>query len=404
MRVIWVSPYPPFPVTTGGRRRVASLLQRLAPRHQITFLAYDRGDDPAACAASRFLVPDLHLVPRRPTRSLVNAALWAVGPWPFMAVANGFNWAMIRSLRRLARRVRPHVIHCEHFHLWGVVSAAREEGWPPVVVSEQGVEFLVTERFASIPRSLPLRLGLRLELAKARRWETKVCRQATRVIAVSPHDAALLGAFVPREKIAVVENGVDVSEFSPDPRGLDPESRMMLFIGTFSFFGNRDSLRYLATEILPRVRDACPDAWVLVVGEDPPRIDDPAIRCVGTVSDVVPHVRKARMLLAPLRTGSGTKLKILEAMACGIPFVTTSVGAEGIRGAQEAGIIADDTDGLVSGAIRLLTDLELARRLGARGRQIVEDAYSWDVSASALERVWHEAVATAEAPHAPRSA
>jgi len=363
---------------------------RLSPRHEITLVAYDRGEVPGARDASRALVRELHTVGRRPTRSVMNAALWSVGPWPFMAVANGFNRQMVHRLREVVDRVQPDLLHCEHFHLWHAISHARRPSWPPVLLSQQGVEFLVTQRFASIPRSPLLRAAFRLELTKARRWEVAACRAADTVVVVSQEDGRVLAQFLPRHRIRVVENGVDVEEFRPAAGGVDLASSMMLFVGTFSFFGNRDALRYLVTEILPEVRRLRPAVSLRVIGENPPRFSAPGVEYLGAVPHVGPHLQTARLLVAPLRTGSGTKLKLLEAMACGIPFITTSFGAEGIEGAGDAGIITDDTQGFVEAAVRLIDDHPLAQRLGRRGREITARAYSWETSASALEEAWEE--------------
>jgi len=390
MKVVWISPYLPLPVTTGGRRRISSLMGRLSSRHEITLVAYDRGEVSGARDASGALVHGVHTIGRRPPRSILNAALWAVGPWPFMAVANGFNRGMVRLLREVVDRVQPDVLHCEHFHLWQAVSRARKSWWPPVVLSQQGIEFLVTERFAKVPRSIVLKTGFRWELAKARRWEIAACRAADTVVVVSRADAGVLSQLLPRQRIRVVENGVDVEEFQPAAEGVDPASFVMLFVGTFSFFGNRDALRYLVAEILPAVQRLRPAASLRVIGEDPPVTAAPGVEYVGTVPHVAPHLQAARLLVAPLRTGSGTKLKLLEAMACGIPFITTSYGAEGIEGATDAGIIADDTRGFVEAAVRLIDDHTLAQRLGRRGREIATKSYSWDVSASALADAWEE--------------
>lgn len=388
MKVVWISPYLPLPVTTGGRRRIGSLLQRLSTRHDITLVCYDRGEATGGRDASRALVRGLHTVRRRSTRSPVNTLLWAATPLPFMAVANGFHPAMVRTLRDVVRQGTPDVIHCEHFHLWQAVSRAREASWPPVILSQQGIEFVVTQRFATVVASPLLRAGLRIELGKARRWETAACREADAVVVVSDEDRRLLARYVPENHIRVVENGVDADEFCPGDKNIAPAGSLMLFVGTFSFFGNRDALAYLVKEILPAVRAVRPDAALRVIGDNPPTVGGRGVDYVGFVPSVVPHLRQARLLIAPLRTGSGTKLKLLEAMACGIPFVTTPFGAEGIEGAREAGLVAESTEGLVEATLRLLEDDGLAARLGRRGRDIAVGRYSWDASALALEEVW----------------
>jgi glycosyltransferase involved in cell wall biosynthesis len=307
-----------------------------------------------------------------------------------MAVANGFNERMVDTISTVVRTRCPEIIHCEHFHMWQVVSRALTNNHPPVLLAEQGVEFLVTERFLKAAPTPWHRLGLWLELVKAKRWERDVCRAADGVVVVSADDQKVLLNHVPGVRTWIVENGVDpeVFAFVPEPNRRDRNT--ILFLGTFSFFGNRDALRYICSEILPAVRRRIPGAVLKVVGERPPAMGIDGVELLGAVPDVVPYLQSARVLLAPLRTGSGTKLKILEAMACGLPFITTDLGIEGLADAIPAGLVGRDTEAIIEATVQILTDDDLARDLGRRGRQIVESRYTWERSARALELVWEE--------------
>ena len=389
MRIVWLLPYLPLPVTTGGRRRVLNLVRLLSTSHEITLVAYWRGESEREVSAVRQLVNKLFVVSRRPTTSALNVLLWMIGPWPFMAVANGFNRRMASSLKLAITEAEPDVVQCEHFHMWQVLAAARSPGWPPVLLAEQGVESLVTKRFLAAAPFLQ-RLGLRIDLTKAKKWEREAYLSADGLIAVSEGDRKLISQRAPSVRSWVVENGVDTELFSPDPTARLRKPDVLLFIGTFSFFGNRDALRYICRDILPGVRERRPGARLKVIGERPPLVDVEGVEFLGSVRDVVPYLREASLLLAPLRTGSGTKLKILEAMACGLPFVTTDYGLEGLEGAAGAGFVANTPRSLIDAAVRVLEDPALAKRLGQRGRAIVEAGYSWERSARALEQAWTE--------------
>lgn len=393
MKIVWLLPYPPLPVTTGGRRRVKNLISRLSGNHEIILVAYHRGEPEHIIKELEGLVSSVHLIERRPTRSPWNPLLWAMSPWPFMVVANSFNSRMVDTLRHVVKTEKPDLVHCEHFHMWRSLTQAKTTHWPPVLLSQQGLEFLVTERFLRVHHS-PLRwAGLRIELAKAKRYETQACHQADGLILVSEKDRELLARVHPLPLCWIVRNGVDLKSFKPVVKH-HASNPTILFVGTFSFFGNRDALTYIIKEILPEVRRQQPGVVLQVIGERAPRINIPGVEILGAVDDLHPFLQQATLLLAPLRTGSGTKLKILEAMACGLPFVTSSIGIEGIHGAEKAGLVADDTQGLIDAVLGILREPGLGQEMGKQGRRIVEQGYSWDSSARDLESAWQELMLT----------
>ena len=389
MRILWVLPYPPLPVTTGGRRRVFGLLKQLSMRHEIAVVAYRRGERPDIEERIGEFCTSLRLIPRRPTRHPLNLIAWIFGNLPFMVIANRPTRDMITALRDTVRTFNPDIIHCEHFYMWESVSHARDETWPPVLLAQQGIEHVVTQRYLDILKNPAKRIALNYELRRARSYELNVCREADTVTLVSDRDRELLQECCAVERIRIVPNGVDIEYFTPANRNRIRKP-VLLFVGTFSFFGNRDALRYSAFDLLPRIRERFPDTILRVVGERPPDIAAPGVEILGRIPDVRPHLQDASLLLAPLRTGSGTKLKILEAMACEVPFVATSIGAEGIRDADKAGLVADDPKGLIEAVCRIIENPLLGDSYGQAGRDIVRQYYTWENSAKNLESAWLE--------------
>ena len=389
VRILWILPYPPLPVTTGGRRRVFSLLKELSDRHEIAIVAYRRGDPPETEHENRKYCSDFRLESRRSTRHPLNLVSWIFGDLPFMVIANKPTRDMIMTLKTAVSEFRPDIVHCEHFHMWESVSRARDDTWPPVILSQQGIEYVVTQRYLDITKNPAKRIALSVELKKARSYEINVCREADTVILVSDRDRELLHECCSVKRVRVVPNGVDPAYFKPRI-GNKPRKPVLLFIGTFSFFGNRDALRYSVFELLPRIRERFPETVLRVIGERPPDIRAPGVEILGRIPDIRPHLQESSLLIAPLRTGSGTKLKILEAMACELPFVATSIGAEGIRDVEKAGLVADDTEGLIEAVYALLDAPGVGDERGRAGRRIVEQNYTWAISARKLESVWLE--------------
>jgi len=235
MRILWILPYPPLPVTTGGRRRVFSLLKELSTRHKIAVVAYRRGEQPDIEEKIGGFCSSLRLIPRRPTRHPRNLITWIFGNLPFMVIANRPTRDMIAVLRDTVRMFNPDIVHCEHFHMWESVSRARDDTWPPVLLAQQGIEYLVTQRYLDILKNPAKRIALNYELRRARSYELNVCREADTVTLVSDRDRELLQECCAVERIRIVPNGVDIEYFTPANRNRIRKP-VLLFVGTFSFF------------------------------------------------------------------------------------------------------------------------------------------------------------------------
>jgi glycosyltransferase involved in cell wall biosynthesis len=181
----------------------------------------------------------------------------------------------------------------------------------------------------------------------------------------------------------VIPNGVDTARLRRVPPSQNTDASL-LFAGTLSYPPNAEAVRWFVDEILPRVRERRSDVTLTVVGRDPPpRVArlaaDPAVRVVGWIDDIATAYEHASVVIAPLRTGSGTKLKVLEALAAARPLVATSVATEGIEIEDgEHVLVADDAAGFADAVVLLLADAALRRRIGEAGRQRVTTRYDWE--------------------------
>jgi len=196
--------------------------------------------------------------------------------------------------------------------------------------------------------------------------------------------------FVPSEddaarvdgRAAVVPNGVDTARFQPSP--LRPSARLV-FTGTLSWWPNIEGLSWFCAEVLPLVRARVSDVRLDIVGRAPlPEVRAlsrlPGVEVHADVPTVVPWLEQARVAVVPLRIGSGTRLKALEALAAGRPVAGTAVGLAGLGLANGVhALIADDAASLAEAVVRLLTDDELATRIASAGAQHARGAFGWDV-------------------------
>jgi len=189
----------------------------------------------------------------------------------------------------------------------------------------------------------------------------------------------------------VVPNGADLSSFSPAAR--QPGEPVLLYVGAMHYYPNIDAVHYFFETMFDRIREAVPNTQVQIVGHSPPHdiqemARQPGIQVTGSVDDVRPYYSSATVFVVPLRLGGGTRLKIIEAMAMGLPVVSTSVGAEGLdlRDGQDI-LLANDPISFADATVRLLTDPGLRQHLAQNARQAAQ-RYDWDK----LSEPWVELV------------
>jgi len=222
-------------------------------------------------------------------------------------------------------------------------------------------------------------------------FEGRIARAAAHVVTVSPVDAALMRKMFGVTRISEVPTGVDVESFTPPPES-DPAADL-IFVGAMDWLPNMDGMRYFAAEILPLIRRRAPRCSVAMVGRSPgPEMralgEMHGITVTGTVPDVRPYLWGGKVCIVPLRIGGGTRLKIYEAMAAGIPVVSTTIGGEGL--AVEHGVnirLADTPQAFAEECIALLENASDARRMAAAAREMVCARFSWDRVAGVFEGV-----------------
>jgi len=220
-----------------------------------------------------------------------------------------------------------------------------------------------------------------IEAIKLRRYERLKMPFYQACVVCSEQDAAFIRQYAPRMPILVIPNGVDLDTFAPLNRPQD-DRPTLLYVGSLDYYPNIDAIRFFFQKMYDPIRRQVPNVQVLIVGRNPlPDIQRltqlPGVEIIGSVPDIRPYYEQATILIVPLRLGGGTRLKIVEAMAMGLPVVSTSIGAEGLKvHPGENILIADDPLTFVNDVLRLLSDTALWHRIAAGGRQLAQ-AYDW---------------------------
>jgi glycosyltransferase involved in cell wall biosynthesis len=251
----------------------------------------------------------------------------------------------------------------------------------PTVLDNQNIEHELLERVARSSESTPRRLFNNIEWRKVRRLEHAAWRSVTLNLATSERDAKRIQA-IADAPVAVVPNGVDVNAYRAAASSPRTAGRIV-FVGAMRHQPNADGARWYLRDVHPIVVAAVPNATVEIVGADPP--DDLAlmqsdtVTVTGRVESVVPHVAAASVVIVPLHAGGGTRLKILEAFAAGVPVVSTSIGAEGLDVTPDRHLLIGDTAReFAEAVINVLRGSNLPETFSVdAARQLVADHYDW---------------------------
>lgn len=398
MRLLFLAPQLPYPADKGTRIRNLGLIAELARRHEVAVLSLGDPNDVDATDGLGRICRVLDVVPtpeRSGWRRLVGALADSrpdlgrrlESPRYVEAFQKALSepWDIIQVE---ALEMAPH---------WRAMAAVRR--LPPVVLDAHNCEWILQERLARADLANGRWLGglySTLQAAKLRRYEGAVVSVADAVVAVSAADAAALKRVAQARRVAVVPNGVDTSAL-PIRVGVG-DGRTVLFTGTMDYRPNADAVAWFVEAVWPLVRGGVPDARFEIVGRAPTAkvralAEHPGVEVVGEVASMAAHFARAAAYVAPLRVGGGSRLKLLEAFAHGVPVVTTSLGAEGIavtdgRDAR----VADDPEAFSEALIELLALPERGRLLAAMARRLVEERYDWRALVPPLERLYEDLI------------
>ena len=381
-KVLMMTARLPYPPREGHQLRSWHLLRALASAHEVTLASFVRSDDlPDQCGPLRALVARLELFPIQAQQSatvlakaLINGI---IGREPF--VAHKYASAQMRArVAELAREA--DIVHVDMLPLIALLDEHAITR-TPIVLNAHNVEHALLQQRAAIESGLPQRLFLRGQVAKLKAFEQQACRRAQHLLACSQDDADGLAALAPATPMTVVPNGVDVAGNRPGGN-VSADMSQLVFVGQMGWFPNRDGVQWFLAEVFPRILAERPDARFVLVGNasglEVPDAVRANVELRGFVDDLAGVLRGAGIYVVPLRSGSGTRLKVLEAMAFAKAIVTTHVGAQGIDlAADSEAVFADTAQDFAGAVLDLMAAPDRAARLGAAARAKAEARYDW---------------------------
>lgn len=416
MNVLFVTTEPPCPPLGGASLRTYNLIRYLGPRHRLHLVCYATARQELMLRAA--MGPWCQSIcgvqppePRVPARRILDTMSQRLPD-----VAQRFaSPAMTETLARLlVSEDGLDLVHVVGLEAASAVfpgdprrgPAAR----PRLLLDALNVEHLVQRQAFQVagrnPAEWPRALFNWIQSEKLRSYEKQLCAQAAGVVAVSQEDKAALEHLAPGLRTALVPNGVDAVRYRPPASsvpetvcapGLPEGQPVLLFTGTMDYRPNVDAVLWFAEEVFPHVLQAFPSAHFAVVGRNPAasvrELSGPHITVTGAVPDDLPFFHRASVFVLPMRFGGGSRLKLLQAMACGLPVVTTAAGAGGVDVCpQKHAVVTDTAADFAESVVQLLRDKGAARHLGQQARELALK-YEWEESARRLENFYQSLLA-----------
>lgn len=394
MNILFVTYGLPVPPDSGARIRDFNLISRIAAEHDVSVLSLlEFPDELDHAEPLRAICSNVDGVVAR--RSWLGTAVAAIGGF-----LEGRPVATTPFIYRdLAQRIREmtgsrqfDVVQIEHSFLAPYRDALAPGYKGATVLSLHNIG---AQQYRSMydMSSGAARLPAAIKRFLMRGWEAAYAQQFDRTIVVSDRDRERLLETAPGCRVAVIENGVDCNKLRPLAMP-QPDRQEILFVGTMGYLPNRDGARYFCREILPIIRESLPDCRLTIAGSGGlEHLSDLArpglIEITGRVADLQPYYARSRVAVVPLRSGGGSRLKILEAMAFGRPVVSTSLGREGLDLVDGREILTADEPGTFARqVVTLIEDQQRWTEQVSAARLRVEQSYDWSLIAGRLDALY----------------
>jgi polysaccharide biosynthesis protein PslH len=400
MRVLQIAPRLCWPLDTGAKLRNYHLGRVLAKQVPTSLLAFRDRKSPNSISALERVYEQVITVPRDAAYSVGKILRGGFGSTP-LPVLNYTTESMRQSLERLLAEKDFDLIQIESIHLMSYLATIRAARNRPLVVCDwHNVESELIERYSQREKSVLRKRYARRTARLMSDFERRALVEFDAHVVVSARDAERLRAHQADVRIFVVENGVDTAWYSDVKSETEHLLQRLVFVGSMDYHANIDGAISFAREVWPEVHAHHPELVFSIVGKDPPPevrelARTPGIEVTGTVDDVRPFYREAIAAVVPLNVGGGSRLKILEAMAAGVPVVSTTLGAEGLEVTASQNILIADTNlELVEAIDQIVENQSLHAKIITGGRTLISERYDWSSLGVRLFQIYQELVST----------
>lgn len=398
MKILMLTPYVPYPPNSGGQTRTYNLIKNLSKKHEITSFSFIRTDhsEPDLSELKKYCRKVKTFRREKSFSSLSKILKTGFSAYPYlvnMYLAPEVQMAIKRELES----EHYDLIHVETYY----IMANLPKTTVPVLLAEQTIEYLVYQHFAEtsswwkIKSIWTNKLFLYIDSTKHKFWEQYFWRKARMVVAMSDDDKAKMLELVPNLEVDVVPNGVDIDFFTKKLKLPKRNYKRLLFVGNFNWLQNREAAIILIRRIWPLIKKKLPDSKLWIVGREPTaeikELAGSDIVVSGDVEDIRVPYQDSDLLIAPIFGGGGTRYKILEAMASGLPVVTTEIGIAGLGAVNNVhALITDNEEKLAEYAVEVIKNTKKAQLIAKNAKKLVFDNFEWHSLSDKLDRIYEE--------------
>ncbi len=394
MKILFLSTENPYPPDGGHHLRTFNVLKILARRHQIYFVGFaqNKSEFKYIPEIKKFCeTVDIYKVSKSGYNKsfLLLACRNLFSKYPLIA-RRYFIQEARKRIEQLFDQYSIDLVHMDMLALGLYQGILRDT---PVILTNHNVESLRIYRWMQIEKNLFVKGFLFYQYLKLRAFEKSICPEFDRCIVVSEYDKNYLKNLCCMDNFVVIPNGVDTRYFKPESAEVKKDH--LVWVGGMTGPYNSNAVDFFMQKIWSLIKYKVPGATIDFAGGGPTQtlrnkaLEDKSVQVLGFVPDIRPIVQRASVFIAPIRIGSGTKIKVLNAMAQAKPVVATTTAAEGIDVTPEENIlIADDPGEFAEKIVYLLNHEHIAREIGTKARELIEKKYSWDVISDDIHRTY----------------
>jgi len=385
MKILYLTPRFPYPPDRGDKLKEFNLIKCLSRNNSISLLSFAEQKEEHFITHVKDYCEKVHIIPHSKYEGYLKA-IFSLFTFQPLQVAYYGSRRMKSLFEDLREKENYDVVLVQLIRMAPYLSKYMGK---KVLAIEDAISLVLRRRYQ---RSYGLeRLVWYLEYLKVRRLERKMLDKFDSFTVVSKRDKKVFEGYSGYDRIFAIPNGVDIDYFSY--RSPPTENNNLVFVGNISVPHNIDAVTFFANQIFPLIKREMPQVKFYIVGANPHKkvrnlANNQDIFVTGFVEDFRSYLYNAVCFVCPLRFGAGIQNKILEAMACGTPMVTTTIGAEGIDAiTEDAVVIKDDPKEFASAVIHLILDYEKRKDISIRAREIIERNYSWAETVNRLEKL-----------------
>jgi glycosyltransferase involved in cell wall biosynthesis len=381
MKILMLVPYLPTITMSGGQTRWYNIIKYLAKKHEITLFSLIKDD------SERKFIPELEKYcskvkvfsrPKTPW-SIRNILLSVFGPFPLLVIRNQ-SLEERKAIKEELLNEKYDLIHAETFYVMPHLGKTNV----PTILVEQTIWHEVYRHYVMHEVPWFLRPFYLQDVVKIKFWEKYYWSKADRLFAVSAEDKDAMVKLVPKKRVGIIPNGVDSKYFAEKKIERKSPPRVLYGVTNFEWMQNQEATEVLINKVWPKIKNVYPKARVWIAGRQMPEWlkkisrKKKDVEITENIPDARDAYRTANVMVAPIKGAGGTRLKILEAMASGLPVVSTKIGVAGLNVKDGVhALIADTPEELAKKAVELLKNPKKAEKIGEKGRQHVKKFFNW---------------------------